>query len=158
MTQLQPGDTAPEFTLPTANNGKVSLSELRQQSSTGVIVYFYPKAATPGCTTEACDFRDNLASLAAAGYAVVGVSTDSVADLKAFADSEGLTFPLASDTDHQVAEAYGVWGPREMGGKKFDGVARSTFVINPDGVVSHAQYDVAVEGHVAALRDTLIPA
>lgn len=156
MTTLNPGDTAPDFTLPTADGATVSLAELRAGTDNGAIVYFYPKAATPGCTTEACDFRDNLASLAAAGYAVVGVSADPVEDLRAFAEAEQLTFPLASDADHSVAEAYGTWGPKTVGGRTFEGVHRSTFVVDTDGVVRAAFYDVEAQGHVAALRESLV--
>jgi thioredoxin-dependent peroxiredoxin len=158
MTMLNPGDTAPDFTLPTADGGTISLAQLRGGTQNGVIVYFYPKAATPGCTTEACDFRDNLASLAGAGYAVVGVSADPVEDLRAFADAEQLTFPLASDADHSVAEAYGTWGPKTLNGRTFEGVHRSTFVVDVDGVVRAAYYDVQAQGHVATLRESLVTA
>ena len=120
-----------------------------------MIVYFYPAAMTPGCTTQACDFRDNLASLRGAGYAVVGVSADPVEELRAFAAEEHLTFPLASDRDHAVAEAYGTWGPVTFGGRTFDSVHRSTFVVNPDGSLRLAQYDVNPNGHVLALRAEL---
>ncbi|PFG40790.1 peroxiredoxin Q/BCP [Georgenia soli] len=156
MTKLNPGDTAPDFTLPTADGRTVSLAELRSSAGSGVIVYFYPKAATPGCTTEACDFRDNLASLAGAGYAVVGISADPIEDLRAFADAEQLTFPLASDADHAVADAYGTWGPKTFDGRTFDGVHRSTFVVDTDGTVRAAYYDVQAQGHVAALRESLV--
>ncbi|UNX54884.1 peroxiredoxin [Georgenia sp. TF02-10] len=152
---LQAGDRAPDFTLPTADGAQVTLAELRQSAGRGVVVYFYPKAATPGCTTEACDFRDNLASLRSAGYAVLGVSPDPVADNAAFADAEELGFPLASDVDHAVADAYGVWGPRTVQGRSVTGVRRSTFVVGPDGTLRLAQYGVDPEGHVAALRAEL---
>ncbi|MCK6212429.1 thioredoxin-dependent thiol peroxidase [Georgenia sp. EYE_87] len=156
MTRLPPGDTAPDFTLPTPDGTTVSLAGLRASAESGVIVYFYPKASTPGCTTEACDFRDNLASLASAGYAVVGISADPVEDLRAFADAERLTFPLASDADHAVADAYGAWGPKTLNGRTFDGVHRSTFVVDTGGVVREAYYDVEARGHVAALRESLV--
>ncbi|MFH5822366.1 peroxiredoxin [Georgenia sp. AZ-5] len=155
MNRLQPGQPAPDFTLPVAGGGEVSLAELRDRSAEGVIVYFYPKAATPGCTTEACDFRDSLASLQGAGYAVVGLSADPVADLEAFAADQHLTFPLASDADHAVAESYGTWGPVTFGGRTFDSVHRSTFVVRSDGTLLLAQYDVDPQGHVAALRAEL---
>ena len=156
MTELTTGDTAPDFTLPTHDGSQVSLAEVRQDAQRGVIVYFYPKAATPGCTTEACDFRDNLASLAGAGYKVVGISPDPVADLQSFAADESLNFPLGSDTDHQVADAYGVWGPKTMNGKTFDAVNRSTFVVRPDGTLQAAHYGVDANGHVAKLREELL--
>jgi peroxiredoxin Q/BCP len=156
MAALTPGRQAPDFTLPTADGGEVSLADQCARSAAGVIVYFYPKAATPGCTTEACDFRDNLDSLQAAGYAVVGISPDPVADLAAFAAAEHLTYPLASDHDHAVAEAYGTWGPKTLGGRTFDGVHRSTVVVGPDGLVRLARYDVEAQGHVAELRAALV--
>ena len=131
---------------------RTALEDYRGQ---GVVVYFYPKASTPGCTTEACDFRDNLSSLAAAGYAVIGVSPDEVADIRAFSDAEGLTFPLLADTDAAVARAWGVWGEKTVGGRTFDGVIRSTFVLDGDGVVQRAEYGVDASGHVARLRAEL---
>ena len=158
MTRLQPGDTAPDFTLPDSAGTPVSLAEVRAGADKGVVVYFYPKAGTPGCTTEACDFRDNLASLAGAGYAVVGVSADPVEDVRAFVESEHLTFPLLSDADHAVADAYGTWGPKTVGGRTFDGVHRCTFVVEPDGTLRTAEYDVEATGHVAALRAQLVGA
>lgn len=156
MTELTPGDTAPDFTLDTQNGAQASLAEARRDADQGVIVYFYPKAATPGCTTEACDFRDSLSSLAAAGYAVIGISPDPIADLQSFAAAEGLNFPLASDTDHRVADAYGVWGLNTVNGSTFEGVRRSTFVVRPDGTISSAQYSVGATGHVAQLRAELL--
>ncbi|WP_166849385.1 thioredoxin-dependent thiol peroxidase [Isoptericola sp. BMS4] len=158
MTQLRPGDVAPDFTLPDAHGDDVSLAAVRAAADRGVVVYFYPKAGSPGCTTEACDFRDNLASLAGAGYAVLGVSADPVADVRAFAEAEHLTFPLLSDADHAVADAYGTWGPKTVDGRSFDGMHRSTFVVDPDGTVRTAQYDVEATGHVAALRERLVGA
>ncbi len=156
MTELTAGAAAPDFTL-TAHTGEdVSLSGALAGAEQGVIVYFYPKAATPGCTTEACDFRDNLSSLSAAGYAVVGISPDSIAQLQDFAQSEGLTFPLASDGDHAVADAYGAWGPKTVNGQQVVGVRRSTFVVNPDGTLRSAEYDVDASGHVARLRGELL--
>src|SRR5690625_7930839 len=156
VARLDVGDTAPDFTLTTADGSTVNLAELRAAADKGVIVYFYPTAATPGCTTEACDFRDNLASLAGAGYKVVGISPDPVADLQSFAADESLNFPLGSDTDHQVADAYGVWGPKTMNGKTFEGVSRSTFVVRPDGTLQAAHYGVDANGHVAKLREELL--
>ncbi|MFE6734796.1 thioredoxin-dependent thiol peroxidase [Microbacterium sp. NPDC057650] len=152
MTQLTAGDAAPAFTLSDADGVTTSLSDYHGKN---VVVYFYPKAATPGCTTEACDFRDNLSSLAAAGYAVVGVSPDEVADIKSFSDAEGLTFPLLADTDASVARAWGVWGEKTVGDRTFDGVIRSTFVLDGEGVVQRAEYGVEATGHVARLREEL---
>lgn len=150
--KLAPGDAAPAFTLSDAEGVTTSLADYRGKN---VVVYFYPKAATPGCTTEACDFRDNLSSLAAAGYAVVGVSPDEVADIKSFSDAEGLTFPLLADTDASVARAWGVWGEKTVGDRTFDGVIRSTFVLDGEGVVQRAEYGVEATGHVARLREEL---
>ncbi|MGO4681349.1 thioredoxin-dependent thiol peroxidase [Microbacterium sp. 2MCAF23] len=151
-TRLAPGDTAPAFALDDADGARVSLEDYRGRN---VVVYFYPKAATPGCTTEACDFRDNLSSLDAAGYSVIGVSPDEVADIRAFSEAEGLTFPLLADTDAAVARAWGVWGEKTVGDRTFDGVIRSTFVLDGDGVVQRAEYGVDASGHVARLRAEL---
>ena len=151
-TRLSPGETAPDFTLATADGGRVSLAELRGRRT---IVYFYPAAATPGCTTQACDFRDNLASLQAAGYAVVGISPDPVEKLAAFAEAEHLTFPLASDPDKSVATAYGAFGEKKLYGKTVVGIIRSTFVVAADGTLEVAQYNVKATGHVAKLRRDL---
>jgi len=151
-TRLAPGDTAPAFSLDDADGARVSLEDYRGRN---VVVYFYPKAATPGCTTEACDFRDSLSSLAAAGYSVIGISPDEVADIRAFSDAEGLTFPLLADTDAAVARAWGVWGEKTVGDRTFDGVVRSTFVLDGDGVVQRAEYGVDATGHVARLREEL---
>jgi peroxiredoxin Q/BCP len=151
-TRLNPGDTAPGFALEDADGARVALDDYRGRN---VVVYFYPKAATPGCTTEACDFRDNLSSLDAAGYSVIGISPDEVADIRAFSDAEGLTFPLLADTDAAVAKAWGVWGEKTVGDRTFDGVIRSTFVLDGDGVVQRAEYGVDATGHVARLREEL---
>ncbi|KJL27393.1 putative peroxiredoxin [Microbacterium azadirachtae] len=151
-TRLAPGDTAPAFSLDDADGARLSLEDYRGRN---VVVYFYPKAATPGCTTEACDFRDSLSSLDAAGYSVIGISPDEVADIRAFSDAEGLTFPLLADTDAAVARAWGVWGEKTVGDRTFDGVIRSTFVLDGDGVVQRAEYGVDATGHVARLREEL---
>jgi thioredoxin-dependent peroxiredoxin len=150
--RLQAGDPAPDFTLPDADGNKVSLSSLRGQR---VIIYFYPAAMTPGCTTQACDFRDSLSSLSAAGLAVLGISPDGPAKLAKFRDKEGLNFPLLSDPDHAVLEAYGAYGEKMMYGKTTIGVIRSTFVVGPDGKIEHAYYGVKAKGHVARLRSDL---
>ncbi len=156
MPRLAVGDPAPDFTLQAANGSPFTLSEaLAEPGRSGVVVYFYPAAMTPGCTTEACDFRDSLASLQGAGYGVVGVSPDDVAKLVRFAERDGLTFPLAADTDHAVADAYGAWGVRKLYGKDVTGIIRSTVVVGPDGRVTVAQYNVKATGHVARLRKAL---
>lgn len=152
MPRLAAGDTAPDFTLPTADGGSVTLSDLRGEH---VVVYFYPAAGTPGCTTQACDFRDSLASLQSHGYRVIGVSPDGVEALARFAEAEALTFPLASDPDRQVLEAWGAWGEKTLYGKTVTGVIRSTVVVDPQGVVELARYNVKATGHVAKLRRDL---
>ena len=152
MSRLSPGDAAPDFTLPDADGKPVSLAEYRGRR---VVVYFYPAASTPGCTKQACDFRDSLAALDAAGLAVLGVSPDKPAKLAKFRDAEGLTFPLLSDPEREVLGAYGAFGEKTMYGKTVQGVIRSTFVIDPDGKVEVAQYNVRATGHVAKLRREL---
>jgi peroxiredoxin Q/BCP len=152
MPRLTAGDPAPDFTLPTADGGSVTLSDLRGQH---VVVYFYPAAGTPGCTKQACDFRDSLASLQGHGYQVVGVSPDGVAKLASFVEAEALTFPMASDPDKAVLEAWGAWGEKSLYGKTVTGVIRSTVVVDPEGTVELAQYNVKATGHVAKLRRDL---
>ena len=152
MTQLQIGDTAPDFTLDDQDGNPVSLRDLRGRK---VILYFYPAAMTPGCTTQACDFRDSLASLQGAGYTVFGVSRDTPDKLKEFAERDGLTFSLLSDPDRAVHEAYGAWGEKMNYGKVVEGVLRSTFVIDEDGKITQALYNVKATGHVARLRGML---
>jgi peroxiredoxin Q/BCP len=150
--RLSAGDVAPDFTLPDADGAKVSLSDYRGQR---VIIYFYPAAMTPGCTTQACDFRDSLSSLSAAGLTVLGISPDGPAKLAKFREKEGLNFPLLSDQDRTVLEAYGAYGEKMLYGKKSVGVIRSTFVVGPDGKLEQAQYGVKATGHVARLRKEL---
>jgi peroxiredoxin Q/BCP len=152
VTRLSPGDAAPAFSLPAADGTTLSLDDLRGRP---VVLYFYPAASTPGCTTQACDFRDNLASLAAHGYRVVGVSPDPVEKLAAFAQKESLTFPLLSDPSKQTLTTYGAFGEKKLYGKTVTGVIRSTFVLDPDGVVQKALYNVRATGHVAKLRRDL---
>ena len=152
MPQLTAGSPAPDFTLTVADGSKVTLSDLRGRH---VIVYFYPAALTPGCTKQACDFRDSLASLAASGYAVLGISPDQPAKLARFVERDQLTFPLLSDPDKEVMQAWGAWGEKTLYGKKVTGVIRSTIVIDPDGVVQLAKYNVKATGHVASLRKAL---
>ncbi|HEX5292809.1 MAG TPA: thioredoxin-dependent thiol peroxidase [Streptosporangiaceae bacterium] len=150
--RLAPGDPAPDFTLSDADGNQVTLSSLRGQR---VIVYFYPAAMTPGCTTQACDFRDSEQSLAAAGLAVIGISPDSPARLAKFREKESLNFPLLSDPDHATEEAYGTYGEKVTYGKKTVGVIRSTFVVGADGRIEQAHYGVKATGHVARLRQEL---
>jgi thioredoxin-dependent peroxiredoxin len=150
--RLAPGDQAPDFTLSDADGNEVSLASLRGQR---VIIYFYPAAMTPGCTKQACDFRDSKADLSQAGFAVLGISPDSPAKLARFRDKEGLTFPLLSDPDRKVLEAYGAYGEKMMYGKKSVGVIRSTFVVGTDGRIEQALYGVKATGHVARLRQEL---
>lgn len=150
--ELTVGEAVPDFTLRDGTGAERSLSDFRGQK---VIVYFYPAAFTPGCTTEACDFRDNLASLEGSGYQVIGISPDPVEKLAKFANAETLTFPLLSDVGGTVADQWGAWGEKTFGDKVFIGVLRSTFVIDPAGVLVDAHYNVTAEGHVAALRTSL---
>ena len=152
MTRLAPGDTAPDFILPDADGKEVSLADFRGRR---VVVYFYPAAMTPGCTTQACDFRDNLSSLAAAGVDVVGISPDKPEKLAKFRERDSLTFPLLSDPSRSVLEAYGAYGEKTMYGKKVTGVIRSTFVVDGAGKIEQAQYNVKATGHVAKLRRDL---
>jgi peroxiredoxin Q/BCP len=150
--RLEPGQQAPDFTLPDASGRPVSLSDLRGRR---VVVYFYPKAETPGCTTQACDFRDSLDRFAAEGFAVLGISPDDPEALAKFTENQSLTFPLLSDADHAVAEAYGAWGEKKNYGRTYEGLIRSTVVVDPDGAVELAQYNVKATGHVAKLRRDL---
>jgi peroxiredoxin Q/BCP len=150
--RLAAGDLAPDFTLPDADGREVSLSALRGQR---VIIYFYPAAMTPGCTKQACDFRDSRNDLSDAGFVVLGISPDPPAKLARFAAKEGLTFPLLSDPDRVVLKAYGAYGEKMLYGKKSVGVIRSTFVIGTDGRIENAYYGVKATGHVARLRKEL---
>jgi peroxiredoxin Q/BCP len=152
MARLEPGIPAPDFTLLDQDEREVSLRDQRGQ---GTILFFYPAAMTPGCTTEACDFRDSLAPLEAAGYRVFGVSRDDAETLRRFRERDGLTYPLLSDPDHAVHDAYGAWGEKMNYGKTVEGVIRSTFVVDADGVVLHALYNVKATGHVARVRSLL---
>jgi len=150
--RLEKGAVAPDFSLPDETGARVSLSGLRGEK---VIVYFYPAASTPGCTTEACDFRDNINSLKSAGYRVLGVSKDEAAALQKFRDEQGLNFPLLSDPDLAVHRAYGAYGEKSLYGKTVTGVIRSTIVVDEDGVVALPLYNVKATGHVASLRKKL---
>ncbi|GDY33873.1 thioredoxin-dependent thiol peroxidase [Gandjariella thermophila] len=150
--RLSPGDPAPAFTLPDSEGNQVSLSDFRGRS---VIVYFYPAAGTPGCTKQACDFRDNLGELADAGFVVLGISPDTPEKLAKFRDAEGLTFPLLSDRDRTVMAEWGAFGEKKNYGRVVTGVIRSTFVVSPDGKIDRAMYNVRATGHVAKLRGEL---
>lgn len=150
--KLGPGDPAPDFTLPDADGKPVSLADYRGRK---VIVYFYPAASTPGCTKQACDFRDNLAELNQAGLDVIGISPDKPAKLAKFRDNEKLTFPLLSDPEREVLQEWGAYGEKTMYGKRITGVIRSTFLVDEQGVIQVAQYNVRATGHVAKLRRDL---
>ncbi|MGC7099141.1 thioredoxin-dependent thiol peroxidase [Amycolatopsis lurida] len=146
--RLPPGDAAPDFTLPDSAGNKVSLSDFRGQY---VIVYFYPAAGTPGCTKQACDFRDNLAELNDAGYQVLGISPDKPEKLAKFVDAESLTFPLLADPDKTVLTEWAAFGEKKNYGRVVQGVIRSTFVVDPEGKIANAFYNVRATGHVAKL-------
>ncbi len=150
--RLEPGDKAPDFSLPDDTGATVSLSDFAGRK---VIVYFYPAAMTPGCTTQACDFSESLDSLRRDGYDVVGISKDAPAKLAKFRERDHLTLPLLSDQDLAVHQAYGAYGEKKLYGKTVEGVLRSTFVVDEDGTLSHAFYNVKATGHVSKLRRDL---
>ncbi len=150
--RLSVGDQAPSFTLNDAHGQSVSLSDYLGKKT---IVYFYPAASTPGCTKQACDFRDSIESLMGHGYQVLGISPDAVAKLEKFTTNQELNFPLLSDEDHAVAEAYGAWGEKKNYGRTYEGLIRSTIVVDEEGKVQVAQYNVRATGHVAKLRRDL---
>lgn len=152
MPRLEPGDQAPDFTLPDDTGAPVSLADFRGR---GLVIFFYPAAMTPGCTTEACDFRDALGSLRAAGYEVVGISKDAPAKLARFREKEGLTYPLLGDPDLGVLTAYGAYGEKKSYGKTIQGVIRSTIVLDEQGRVELAKYNIKAKGHVASLSRSL---
>ncbi len=141
----QTGQMAPEFTLPATTGDSISLSQLRGRAT--VVLYFYPKADTPGCTTEACGFRDALADYTEAEILVFGISPDPIAEVRKFADKFHLNFPLLADADHSVCEQYGVWGKKQMAGKEYMGVGRTTFVIDRNGLVAKVFEKVKPDGH-----------
>ncbi|MDO5629487.1 MAG: thioredoxin-dependent thiol peroxidase [Mobilicoccus sp.] len=148
MSRLEAGDVAPDFTLTAHDGTEVALADLRGRK---VVLYAYPAAMTPGCTTQACDFRDNLDEFSGAGYAVYGISPDAPEKLARFVEKESLTFPLLSDPDKEVLTAYGAFGEKKMYGKTVTGVIRSTFVIDVEGRIELAKYNVRAKGHVASL-------
>ena len=150
--RLQPGDPAPAFTLPDADGNDVSLADHKGRK---VIVYFYPAALTPGCTKQACDFTDSLDSLRGAGYEVLGISPDKPEKLAKFRERDALTITLLSDPDRSVMTSYGAFGEKKLYGKVVEGVIRSTLVVDEDGKVEVAQYNVKATGHVAKLRRDL---
>jgi peroxiredoxin Q/BCP len=147
VPRLDVGDPAPHFSLPAADGSVVSLTDYKGQR---VVVYFYPAAMTPGCTTQACDFRDSLD-----GVSVIGISPDAPDKLATFVERDHLTFPLLSDPGHAVMEEYGAWGEKSLYGKTVVGVIRSTVVVDAEGNVELAKYNVKATGHVASLRKTL---
>lgn len=146
--KLNAGDKAPDFTLP-STEGETALAKSK---GNWTVLYFYPKDDTPGCTAEACDFRDALPGMNAS---VIGVSPDDTVSHEAFIEKYSLSFPLAADEDHAVAEAYGAWGEKKNYGKVYEGLIRSTFIINPEGVIAEAMYNVKATGHVARVRSKL---
>jgi peroxiredoxin Q/BCP len=152
VDRLEQGDTAPDFTLPDENGTPVRLTSFQGKK---VVLYFYPAAMTPGCTTEACDFRDSINSLKSAGYQVVGISKDEPAKNKEFKEQENLNFPLLSDPDLTVHKAYRAYGEKSLYGKTVEGVIRSTFVLDEAGFVALPLYNVKATGHVASLRKKL---
>jgi peroxiredoxin Q/BCP len=150
---LEVGDIAPGFTLADDSGNDVSLGGFAGGS---LVIFFYPKAMTPGCTTEACDFRDRADRLYSAGFAVVGVSPDPVGRLADFKRKESLNYPLLSDEGHRVAGLYGAWGTKKNYGREYEGLVRSTFVVGPDGTLSHIYRNVRAKGHVARVTRDLL--
>ena len=152
MGKLAAGDTAPGFTLPDQDGKPVSLADFAGKQ---VVVYFYPRDDTPGCTKEACQFNDNLAAFKKAKVPVLGISADTAAKHQKFREKYGLKFPLLTDADHEVGEAYGAWGEKTMYGKKTIGVIRSTFLVAADGTIDRAWYHVKADGHAAKVLEEL---
>lgn len=152
MARLETGDTAPDFTLPSDQGADVSLADYRGRK---LVIFFYPAAMTPGCTKEACDFRDSLEPLKQAGYDVIGISPDKPEKLAQFVEQESLTYPLLGDPDKGVLETYGAYGEKKLYGKVVTGVIRSTIVVDEDGKVALARYNVKATGHVASLSKQL---
>jgi peroxiredoxin Q/BCP len=149
---LQAGDKAPGFELPDQSGKLLRLSDLRGQT---VVLYFYPRADTPGCTIQACGVRDRSADYETAGARVLGVSPDSGEDVRKFADKHGLEFTLLADADHEVAEAYGTWGEKSMYGKKYWGVQRATFIVDGEGTIARVFPKVSPKTHDAVVLAAL---
>ncbi|WP_285731675.1 thioredoxin-dependent thiol peroxidase [Nocardiopsis sp. ATB16-24] len=152
---LEPGDQAPDFTLHDADGKPVTLSALLASTGKRVVLYFYPAAMTPGCTTQACDFRDNLREFDAAGFTVLGVSPDTTDKLARFRDKEGLTFTLLGDPEKETLRAYGAFGEKKNYGRTVQGVIRSTVIVGADGKVEKAFYNVKATGHVDRIKREL---
>ncbi|MDO5048805.1 MAG: peroxiredoxin [Actinomycetaceae bacterium] len=154
MARFEEGQEVPDFTLE-STEGEINLYSIIDEADKGVVVYFYPRASTPGCTTEACDFRDSLSSLKSCGYTVIGVSPDKMPALEKFRDEQGLNFALASDPEKTVMEPWGAFGEKKNYGKIVQGVIRSTLVVGKDRKVERAMYNVRAKGHVARVRKTI---
>lgn len=152
MSQLQAGDRAPDFMGRDTDGNEVSLSDFKGRT---LVLYFYPQDNTPGCTSQACNLRDNLSALAAQGIAVVGVSPDDAASHRKFTDKFGLNFPLIADTEHRLIQAYGVWGEKQMYGRKYMGLLRTTFVIGGDGLIRHVFHKPKVKEHAGEILDVI---
>lgn len=150
MKMLEKGDKAPEFSGVDQNGKTVSLGDYQGKK---LVVFFYPKASTPGCTAEACDLRDNETALAAQGYSIVGVSADSVERQKKFAEKYALPFPLLADEDHTILNAFGVWGPKKFMGHEYDGIHRTTFLINEEGIIDEVISKVKTKEHVKQILE-----
>lgn len=150
MKMLEKGDKAPEFSGVDQNGKTVSLADYQGKK---LVVFFYPKASTPGCTAEACDLRDNEAALAAQGYSIVGVSADSVERQKKFAEKYALPFPLLADEDHTILNAFGVWGPKKFMGREYDGIHRTTFLIDEEGIIDEVISKVKTKEHAKQILE-----
>ncbi len=153
--RLEPGQAAPPFTATDHDGNEVTLDDFKGGN---LVMYFYPKAFTPGCTTESCDFRDRHESFTDAGYSIVGVSPDAPQKLSDFRAEYDLPFPLLSDPDHAIAEAYGAWGTKKNYGKEYEGIIRSTITVGPDGSVTNAWYNVRAKGHAERIADAVLQA
>ena len=151
--QLEAGQPAPPFTATDQDGNELTLADFRGQN---LVMYFYPKAFTPGCTTESCDFRDRRDLFAAAGYSILGVSPDQPEKLNRFRQEYDLPFPLLSDPDHAIAEAYGAWGTKKNYGKEYEGIIRSTIAIDPSGTVLNVWHNVRAKGHAERVADAVL--